>query len=56
MPIPASREGFQCYLKDALPEAIEPILLRCLSKDRSARYQSMRDLASTLRRAATTAQ
>jgi serine/threonine-protein kinase len=46
----------RAHFKDALPEAIEPILLRCLSKDRSARFQSMRDLASTLRRAAATAQ
>ena len=42
----------RAHFKDALPQGIEPILLRCLSKDRSARYQSMRDLASTLRAAA----
>jgi serine/threonine-protein kinase len=42
----------RAHLKDALPEGVEPILLRCLCKDRSARYQSMRDLASTLRAAA----
>jgi len=42
----------RAHFKDALPEGIEPILLRCLCKDRSARYQTMRDLASTLRAAA----
>ena len=42
----------RAHLKDALPDRIEPILLRCLSKDRGARYQSMRDLAGTLRAAA----
>jgi len=39
----------RAHFKDALPQGVEPILLRCLSKDRSARYQSMRDLADTLR-------
>jgi len=42
----------RAHFKEELPQGIEPILLRCLSKDRSARYQSMRDLASTLRAAA----
>jgi len=42
----------RAHFKDPLPEGIEPILLRCLCKDRGARYQSMRDLASTLRAAA----
>ncbi|HYP98501.1 MAG TPA: protein kinase [Polyangiaceae bacterium] len=42
----------RAHFKDALPEGVEPILLRCLSKDRGARYQSMRDLANTLRAAA----
>ena len=36
----------------ALPDSVEAILLRCLSKDRGARYQSMRDLSTTLRAAA----
>jgi len=42
----------RAHFKDALPPGIEPILLRCLSKDRGARYQSMPDLAGTLRAAA----
>ncbi|MEI9951274.1 MAG: protein kinase [Pseudomonadota bacterium] len=43
----------RAHFKDSLPPGVEPILLRCLCKDRNARYQSMRDLASTLRAAAT---
>ena len=42
----------RAHMKDSLPEGIESILLRCLCKDRGARYQTMRDLASTLRAAA----
>lgn len=42
----------RAHVTEDLPAAVEPILLRCLSKNRSARYQSMRDLSASLRAAA----
>jgi tRNA A-37 threonylcarbamoyl transferase component Bud32 len=39
----------RAHLKEPFPAGIEPIVLKCLSKDRGARYESMAALASALR-------
>lgn len=37
------------HMSDTPPPPVEEILLRCMSKDRDARYPSMRELSATLR-------
>jgi eukaryotic-like serine/threonine-protein kinase len=41
----------RAHMQEPVPPGVEEILLRCLCKDRDARYQSMRALSTTLRAA-----
>jgi len=41
----------RAHLKESVPPGVEPILLRCLCKDRDGRFPSMRALSATLRAA-----
>jgi tRNA A-37 threonylcarbamoyl transferase component Bud32 len=41
----------RAHVKESLPSGIEPVLLKCLRKDRRDRYESMDALASALRAA-----
>jgi serine/threonine-protein kinase len=43
----------RAHVKEPLPPAVEPVLLRCLRKDRGDRFESMEALARALRGAAT---